>query len=338
MEDNDIEKWSTDLGECITGICSSENDKLICASTAAGDLAIIDAISLKVSVIRQAHKQGIICLDHSSANPLLATGGQDGQIKIWNTAHRTLLATLNGGNQWVENIKWSHDGKYIASTAGKYLKIWSSEGVLVSEYKDIDSSITGLCWKKDSSEIVFSGYGGIKFIKPEAINPHQIFAWKNSMISLTWSPDEKFIGAGTQDAKVHFWELPYIQDSDFEMDGYPGKIRSISWDSKAEYMALCSLEQIVVWKFAGKSPIGATPIILAGHSQKVTKILFQNHSNILASADVEGKIFFWYPGKLNQYFGEAHAQSEITHLLWSRNDTELIVGTKEGKLMVFELV
>ena len=250
---------------------------------------------------------------------------------------KQLTIELAGGSNWVEFVKWSFDGKYLATTSGKFLKIWTKEGSLVSEYKDVDSTITGICWKKDSSELIISGYGGIKFLKPQSATPHQIFAWKNSMISLSWSPDEKFIGAGTQDAKVHFWEVPYIQNSDFEMTGYPGKIRAMSWDSTSDYFALSSLEQIVVWKFAGKPPLGAAPLDLNGHTHKVTQLLFQNNHKVLASGDISGKVLYWYVGHLNFPFAESQTNSEITFMTWSHDDAELAVGTKDGELIVFEM-
>ena len=45
-------------------------------------------------------------------NDLLITGGQDGQIVVWNIKDGQALRTIDLGRGWVENVRWSPSSRY----------------------------------------------------------------------------------------------------------------------------------------------------------------------------------------------------------------------------------
>ena len=85
IENSEREKWHTNLGDCIIGISYSFDNSHLGVGTASGDVAIIALDNLKTTFIKNAHSQGVLCLEHSPTEYILATAGQDGTIKLWNT-------------------------------------------------------------------------------------------------------------------------------------------------------------------------------------------------------------------------------------------------------------
>ena len=158
------------------------------------------------------------------------------------------------------------------------------------------------------------------------------------MISLFWSPDSKFICAGTQDNCLHVWPLPYKLKSDFQMSGYPNKIKNITWDSESKYMATPSAEDVVLWKFAGQLPIGTRPQKLSGHHFKISTLQFQNRGKYLATGDINGEVLLWYPEEVvDTSISKLNLNSEISAINWAPNDMRLAIGTRNGLVVLAEI-
>ena len=155
----------------------------------------------------------------------LATAGQDGKVRLWDAATGQEVAAADGGAAWVDHLAWAPKGDYLASGAGKKLRLWDADGNLAKAYSDSLSTIAAVVWSPRGKEFVAGGYGGVTFFRPDADRPVNQFAWKGSILALAWSPDGKMLAGGGQDATVHFW---YVKSGeDLQMAGYPSKVREL---------------------------------------------------------------------------------------------------------------
>ncbi|MEC4887786.1 MAG: NB-ARC domain-containing protein [Scytonema sp. PMC 1070.18] len=70
----------------------------------------------------------IFSVTFSPDQKLLATGGMDGQIRLWNVADSTQILAWQAHGDWIRCVAFSPDGKLIASCGNdRTVRIWDSE-------------------------------------------------------------------------------------------------------------------------------------------------------------------------------------------------------------------
>ena len=157
---DNIERWVFDVSDFVSHVAWSHDGLFVAVSLASGPIEIFNREDGSQKTL-EGHKFGTMEISWSPDDSKIASVGQDGHLKIWNVKTQKILKTLEGGVQWVEHVSWSPNGDFIASSAGKILKIWSSEGNLIQEYKDHPSTITAIQWNSSGTEIATASYGKI---------------------------------------------------------------------------------------------------------------------------------------------------------------------------------
>ncbi|MCU0443841.1 MAG: hypothetical protein MUE85_02915 [Microscillaceae bacterium] len=336
--ENELELWQGKMPEYITGLAWAYDNSKIYASDAEGNLVGVVSQNGQVIFAQKAHQKGIMGLATSPYEPLLATAGQDGKINFYDGNTGELIIQHAEKNDWIEHLAWSPNGKFVASACGKSVKIWSAEGKLIIDLDNHSSTVSAIAWHAQGNQLVTACYGYIQIFDLENPTNLQQLHWKNSMISLAWSPDGRFIGAGTQDRCIHFWELPYQDASDLEMSGYPNKVKELSWNSNAMFLASNCANGIVIWNVSGKGPAGTRPIELMGnHLDKINQLSYQHQGDLLLSADDTGLVLLWMPNKRNQPIFAAGLPHGVSQLKWSRDDLNVGFGTIGGVISVWEM-
>jgi WD40 repeat protein len=283
----------------------------------------------------KGHGFGATSLSWQPGGELLASSGQDGKVRLWNTAAGNEAAVLAGGTAWVERVVWSPHGNMFISAAGKKLRLWNDTGDLIRAYPDQTATVADVKWSSKGKEFAAAGYGGVAFFNTEDDEPRARFNWKGSVLAIAWSPDGKFIAGGGQDASVHFW---YVKDGkDLEMTGYPQKVRELSWDVSSTYLATGGGDLVTVWNCTGKGPAGSTPISLAFHEAALSVLAFQNRGPLLASACSGGMLAFWFPGGPKRVLSHTKLDVGISQLAWAPNDARIAVGGEAGYLGVWTI-
>ncbi len=312
--------WSAPLG-------------LIAAASADGPIALIDAKTGQLRFNLLGHGFGTSCVTWLADGQHLASAGQDGKVRLWNPTSGQQTKEMPAGAAWVERVAWSPAANLLASAAGKKLRLWNLQGEMIREYPDHPSTVTDIQWHPTKPILASAAYGKLFLWDPEKQEPMRDFAWQGSMLSLAWSPDAKYIAAGSQDCTVHFWVL--ATGEDLQMSGYPRKVRELAWDATSRYLATGGAPVSCVWDFAGEGPAGSEPIQLEAHKDFITCLAFQQQGALLASGGEDGQVCLWKPSTQRGAISIAKHPAAISQLVWSADDQRLVVGTAGGGVLLY---
>lgn len=327
--------WSAD--DCIRGLSGSRETGHLAMADASGAVSVFDTESATLVWSKFAHELGASLIDWCVDADLIASAGQDGYIKLWQPETGEVIKVLQVPGLWIEGLKWSPDGNYLAAAAGKSIMVWDRDGKEVVNFTQHPSTVTSIAWKYNSKEIATACYKCVNLFRLGFSRPYQSLRCLGSLISLAWSPNGKSICAGSQDRMLQYWHLTNNKNHHAEMKGYPEKVNLLDWDQSSRFLASSGSQDIVVWNTTGKSPAGSRPEVLKGHLARVTAMCFQSKGLLLASGAKDGSIIVWdiTPGK--NPVAKWNIDSSVTHLFWVNDDTQLVVGAKDGSVNLFKL-
>ncbi len=326
--------WLAEGKDYIGDLSWSPDGTRIVRADASGTVSILDGRTGSVVNEWHAHKLGALKAKWSSTGKYLASCGQDGKATIYNGSSLELLADIDHGNNWVENLVWHHTKDIFLTGAGKDLNLWNADGALIKEFAKHPSTIADVAWNQAAPDhFATSSYNGPRLWNIKDSNYKRFFEWKGSLLNILYSPNGKVLAAGCQDGAAHIWLLP--SGEDLYMNGYPTKVRELSFDSSSRYLATGGGTEVIVWDFAGKGPSGSTPLVLPGHESFISVLAFAPKGLKLASGGLDGEVFIWEIGNNKAPVLNTRGDSDVSTLAWRPDEKALAVGFASGETMLF---
>jgi WD40 repeat protein len=314
------------------------------ALTAAGSVWLAEATAVEARRIG-GHDHGGLALAAQSGGTLVATGGQDGAVRLWDSADGRAVAAIEADTPWVERVVWRPDGSRFAATLGRRVGVWDSAGRRLGSSDEHASTVADIAWSPDGSRIATAAYGGAAFLSPEGAGPSDQVVLKGSSLLLAWQPQANYLAVGNQDATVLFVLVESLDT--LQMWGFPTKVMALGWSDDGRTLATAAGSGVILWDASGPGPKGRTPTILDGHFGSVTTLAWQPRGPILASAGSDGQVCLFVPGKpvarRRRSAGDPPAleaddsiplDAEATALAWTPAGSLLAVGDRSGAVTV----
>ncbi|NES22942.1 MAG: WD40 repeat domain-containing protein, partial [Symploca sp. SIO3E6] len=149
---------------------------------------------------------------------------------------------------------------------------------------------------------------------------------KDSVTSVSFSPDGKLIASGSADNTVKLWSLDGKEIASFEE--HEDTITSIAFSPNGQIIASVSADNIVkLWKREGKE--GNRLVSWKGHKESITSITFSPNGQIIASVSEDETVKIWsLDGKEITTFKEH--KDKITGVAFSP-DSQMVASSSEDK-------
>jgi WD40 repeat protein len=354
-----LEDYVIDLAWSPVGANASVTGGVLAAASGSGPISVFASVDGAKLAGLPGHDNGTNALawaplpqgsGSSMASPvaaLLATGGQDGAVKVWDTAAGQHVATAALGSAWVEHLAWRAAGKpstdpaakkptgamLLFAAAGKNLSALRADGSVAHTFKPAPKTISALAAEPAGGAVACAYFGGVVLWDADDFVAQKEFPYANGIHALVWSPDSRWIVSGNQDPSVHLW-LPE-SESELHMSGYETKVKHLSFDHTSRWLATSGGRDACIWDCSGAGPEGREPAMLP-HEAPICAVQFQNAHGLLATASQDGAVQLWSPERKQPLRATVRMPSPATKLAWSADDSLLAIGSEKGIVYVLK--
>ena len=318
------------LDAYVVGVAFLEGG-LLAAALGDGRVAFIKSESTSPPSFVSVHDGPCLSLALDQAEQRVLTGGDDARLVSTDTdGETTEIAAVAG--RWVEPIAVSSASGLCAAVFGKTVSIFAQDGSAVGAF-DHANTVGGLAFDPKGRRIAAAHYGGVSlwWAKPSTQKPKRL-SWTGSHLTLTWSPDGKYVVTATQENELHGWRVS--DGDDMRMSGYPTKVKSMSWLPKGKYLATGGDERVVCWPFHGKGgPVGKAAIDLGwGFEGVVTVVAAHPRHDVVAAGYEDGATILVQIDRADSALVKRPGEGAVTALAWSADGQHLALGTESGFL------
>src|SRR5258708_30805884 len=114
--------WEASLDDHVIRLVWSRAG-VIAAACIGGPIHLLHGATGVTLRVLEGHRAGTQCISWSHDGRLLASGGQDGKVRIWNPDSDEPVGVFDGGSSWVEQVSFAPDSHLLASPSGRNLKL-----------------------------------------------------------------------------------------------------------------------------------------------------------------------------------------------------------------------
>jgi WD40 repeat protein len=171
-----------------------------------------DAQQFKLAAVS---RKEVLAVAASFDGKWLATGGDDGRIKIWNAANGRLAKSLPRQPGAIRSLKFSGDNTRLASAAAdNTLRVWGvPAGKLLAQTRN-DSAINTVTWLNNSAQIASGGpdkrirLWRFDSNKPELTPVKELIGHEGPVTALDTIPSsDAQLVSGSEDGSVRIWSV-----------------------------------------------------------------------------------------------------------------------------------
>lgn len=277
------------------------------------------------------HGGAILCAASDGAR--IVTGGDDGKVVALDARGESSVLATDSKRRWIDNVALHPDGA-IAWSAGKTAFVRSGK----NEEKSFDAPTTvgGLAFAPKGLRVAIAHYNGVTLWFPNMAAKPEFLEWAGSHLSVTFSPDNKFLVTGMHEPALHGWRL--ADNRHMRMSGYPGRVRSMSWSAGGKGLATSGADSVIVWPFTSKDgPMGKEPAMLAPLQARVSMVACHPKQDIMAVGYGDGTVLMVRLEDGAEILVHRNSGGAVSALGWNAAGTLLAFGNEEGEAGMVEL-
>lgn len=242
---------------------------------------------------------------------------------------------IGGHTDEIFSLKWSPDGKFIASAS-------ADKTIRIKDFENLSKPA-----------IIFKGH-------------------TDQVYSIDWSPNKKFLASGSQDKTVKIWDVNGPRKKPITLRGHTKAVRSVDWSPNGKFIVSASEDKALkIWDVSELPKTPKLKMTLTGHKSAIHTATWSPDGHYMASGSAGSGIKIWKPlstsrkflfdikkdkesdspygnSTLNKlrittfFFGTYGKHSPVKVITWdptssSSNGYKLVIGTMLGEIELWSL-
>ena len=268
---------------------------------------------------------------------VVATGGADGKVLLWNTESGQIQLEIEAHEYSIDNLAYHPNKQQVATTSASEncVKLWDTGSGIESAKIVVGHIINDLDYNKDGSKIVTADQSGT--IKIWTTNPGKellsIESTGRIFNNVIFSPDSSLIVASGENHKISIWDAQNGQLKR-HINAHTELITDLSFDPSGNKIASASYDKTTkIWDVQS----GRKLLTLLGHQNKIHSIDYNGNGSRLATASEDGIIKVWDVTPNNDNVPIRNHKSSVTSINFSQDKMYFVTTSTDGTAKLWQL-
>jgi len=226
---------------------------------------------------------------------ILASGGKDGTVKLWDVQNGRVIRAFEGGEGGIETVAFDPQGEILVA-AGGGLRLWEVQtGKLLRELEGHLGSVS-VAFAPQGATLASGGADNTVKIWDlhsgrllRTLEGHGETVW-----SLAFDPQGKTLASGSWDNTTKLWDAQSGQLLQTLESSSP--VFSVDFDPKGSILATIDGPSVKLWDIAS----GKLQRSLEGHAVTVECLAFADKGRLLVSKGDDASVRIWSCSDWNQ--------------------------------------
>lgn len=286
----------------------------------------------------EGHENQVFALAINPQQGLIASGGGDETIKIWNTQGK-LLKDLRNPDGVVSALAFSANGEILASgSIGETIRLWTNKGEFIKAVNPKplreNIAVNRILFSPDQETIAVANYeGNVGIWNIQSGKREHFLKHSGNVTGISFNKTGSLLASASNDGTVWLWKLP--EGEVIEKFNHGDDVNDVSFNPDEKLVASAGEDGIVkIWRIKNKELL--QKIIT---DSEVFDIDFNSDGSLIASANNDKSIKVWRAadGKLEKEVrGHSNAIYGVQFISNSDNSS-LISASADQTVRIWKL-
>jgi WD40 repeat protein len=274
-------------------------------------------------------------LAYNSDGSLLATGGDDGTVRLWEADSLRLVRLMVGHDHAVRALVWSPGGEYLASAGDDgTVRIWqAASGQLLRTLRGHSGAVLALAWAPDGQNLASGGQDRMVRLWTARDGKPRLPPLDHSqpVLAVAWHPNGKTLASAGRETSVWLWETPSggmprpLSEHTFPM------VNALAWSPDGKVLASAGQDgKVRLWDRSTDRPL---PAIAPGLGLPVLALAWSPRGDRLATGTIEAVQTWNTSGKLIHAF--AGHTDPVFSIAWRPDGKTLASAGDDGLVRIW---
>ena len=286
-----------------------------------------------------AHSQEIIrsVAVHPDGS-LLAVGGLEEVIRLWDLASGQLKTELMGHSREVNSVAFSHDGSLLASGSGdNSIRLWETEsGQVKKVLRGHANVVKTVAFSPDSSLLASGSYDrSVRLWNVDTGEFKELPGRADiGITSVAFSPDGSLLASGSHDHSVRIWNVASGTLLHQEIVGPAVAVEGVAFSPDGTVLAIGGQDNTIRLWNVDSHQIEAE---LVGHTDWVWGVAFSPDGSHLASGSSDNSVRLWnvHTGNLSATL-RGHS-SRVLSVAFTPESSQLVSGGADRSIRLWDI-